>query len=156
MMQARMRQASLVAVGLVIALAGTAFAQNDPSLGKWKLNLAKSKYDPGPAPKSETRVYEAWENDGVKVTLNRVEADGKSVTFGYSAHYDGKDYEYTGSPAYDTIALKRVDATTTESTLKKGGKVVLTQKGVASADGKTRTVTTVTGANHNVAVFDKQ
>ena len=59
---------------------------------------------------SETRVYEAWETDGVKATHTRVQADGTGVTFGFSAHYDGKDYKYTGSPDYDIIALKRVDA----------------------------------------------
>jgi hypothetical protein len=53
--------------------------------------VAKSTYQPGPAPKSETRVYEAWEKDGVKATFTRVSADDKSVTLGFTAHYDGKD-----------------------------------------------------------------
>ena len=29
----------------------------DPVLGTWELNVAKSKYNPGPAPKSQTRIY---------------------------------------------------------------------------------------------------
>ena len=110
---------------------------------------------------SETRVYEAWETDGVKATHTRVQADGTRVTLGFSAHYDGKDYKYTGSPDYDIIALKRVDANTIEATLKKGGKVVQTTKAVVSSNGKVRTIT-YTGMNakgqkvNNVVVFDKQ
>ena len=75
--------------------------------------------------------------------------------------YDGKDYPFTGSPDADSIALRRVDANTTEATLKKMGKVSLTTKAVVSADGKTRTLTT-TGTDrrgqkvNNVAVFEKQ
>ena len=86
--QARMRQVSLVAVvavALVVIIGGTALAQSDSSLGHWKLDLAKSKYDPGPPPMSETRVYEAWETDGVKATHTRVQADGTRVTAGFSA-----------------------------------------------------------------------
>jgi hypothetical protein len=159
-----MRQVSLVAVvavSLVVILGGTALAQSDPSLGTWKLNAAKSKYEPGPPPRSETRLYEPWEKDGVKATFTSVQADGTRATFGYSAHYDGKDYKYTGSPDYDTIALKRVDANTNEATLKKGGKVVQTAKVVLSGGGKVRTIT-LTGTNatgqkvNNVMVFDKQ
>jgi hypothetical protein len=57
--------------------------------------------------------------------------------------------------------LKRVDANTTEATLKKGGKVIQTTKAVVSNNRKVRTLTT-TGTNakgekvNNVAVFDKQ
>ena len=162
--QARMRQAyffAVVAVALGVIIGGTALAQSDTSLGNWRLNLEKSKYDPGPPPMSETRVYEPWETDGVKATHTRVQADGTRVTVGFSAHYDGKDYKYTGSPDYDTIALKRVDANTIEAALKKGGKVVQTTKAVVSSNGKVRTIT-YTGTNakgqkvNNVVVLDKQ
>ena len=39
-------------VGIFAAvLAGTMLAQpTDPQVGTWKLNLAKSKYEPGPSP----------------------------------------------------------------------------------------------------------
>jgi hypothetical protein len=42
------------------------------------LNLAKSKYSPGPAPKSQTLKIEAWGDDGVKYTADGVGADGKT------------------------------------------------------------------------------
>ena len=47
----------VVAVGYValsFVLVVPAFAQADSQVGTWKLNLAKSKYSPGPAPKSAT------------------------------------------------------------------------------------------------------
>ena len=70
----------------------------DSTLGTWKLNLAKSKFDPGPAPKSRTEVYEAWETDGITFTGTTVQADGTRATAGFSAHYDGKDYKLIGTP----------------------------------------------------------
>ena len=146
---------------LVIWSERTVSAQTDPVLGTWRLNVAKSKYAPGPPPVSETRVYETFGAGGVKATFNREEPGGKKVTINYSAMYDGKDYPYTGSPDADTIALKRVDRNTTEATLKKNGKVTLTTRAVVAPDGKTRTLTT-TGTNaqgqkvNNVVVFEKQ
>ena len=89
-----------------------------------------------------------------------VDSAGKTATRGYEANYDGKDYKYTGSPDFDTIALERVDKNTTDAMLKKGGRVVQTTTAVVSADGKTRTLTT-TGTNAggqkvNVLVLDRQ
>src|SRR5277367_3746714 len=52
----------LRAVVIIIAalmFSGIALAQNNPRYGTWKLNLAKSKFDPGPPPKSQIRTYEA-------------------------------------------------------------------------------------------------
>ena len=163
-MQARIRHVSLfsvVAVALVIVLGGTVFPQSDPIIGAWKLNLAKSKYDPGPPPMSDTRAYEPWETDGVTLTAHLVLADGTHVTAGFSAHYDGKDYKAAGVPDYDTIALKRVNENTIAETVKKNGKVVGTAKHVVSKNGKMFTLTaTWTNAKgqkaHRVSVYDKQ
>ena len=151
----------LLVGSLSLAVAIDLLAQANPTIGTWRLNMAKSKYDPGPAPMSETRVYEAFGAGGIKATFNRVEVGGSKVVVSYSALYDGKDYPYTGSPDADTIALKMVDANTTEATLKMKGRVTLTTKAVVSADGKTRTLTT-TGTNakgqkvNNVVVFERQ
>lgn len=131
----------------------------DPASGTWELNLAKSKFSPGPAPKSQTRTYEVT-GDDVKYSLKGIGGDGKSVLVEYTAKYDGKDYPVTGATDFDTISLKRVNATTANATLKKGGKVVQTARRVVSKDGKSLTLTTK-GTNakgqavNNVAVFDK-
>ena len=136
----------------------------DSNIGTWKLNVAKSIFDPGPPWKSETRVFEAWDTDGVKYTSTGVLADGTRVTGAFSAHYDGKDYTFTATPPpppFDTIALTRVDANTTAFTVKNSGKVVGTGTVVVSENGtiatRTTTTTNAKGQNeHSVAVFDRQ
>jgi hypothetical protein len=136
------------------------FAQTDPRIGSWKLNPEKSKYDPGPAPKSDSRRYEATP-DGTRATVITTPASGSPTTVTYTAKLDGRDYPISGSPTFDTIAIRRVDDHTAEVTLKKGGKVVQTSKSVISQDGKTMT-NTISGTDssgqpvHNVLVFDKQ
>ena len=53
---------------LVAALTFTVVAWGaDNNVGTWKANLAKSKYSPGPAPKSQTLTIEAHEG-GIKYT----------------------------------------------------------------------------------------
>ena len=156
----RSRLTALLGAALVFA-ATLASAQSDPLLGKFTLNVSKSKYSPGPPPKSETRTYEVYNGSGVKARFDRVAADGKTLTVTYSAMYDGKDYPYVGSPDADTIALRKVDSRTVDATLKKAGKTVQTTHAVLSADGKTRTLVT-TGTNaagariNNTTVFDRQ
>ena len=51
-----MKTLSLVLCAIV--LVATAAQAADNFLGTWTLNIAKSKYDPGPAPKSQTTVLE--------------------------------------------------------------------------------------------------
>ncbi len=152
----------VLALGVVLgADVGDLSAQaRDPRVGTWKLNVAKSKYSPGPAPKSLTVKVEAA-GKGEKVTAEFVDADGTRRTTGYTANFDGKDYPLTGSQIADTVSLKRIDARTTERTDKKAGKVAQTLRRVVARDGKTMTVTTK-GTNaqgqavNNVGVFEKQ
>jgi hypothetical protein len=134
---------------------------SDPRIGTWKLNVAKSKYTPGPPPQSQMLKIEP-SGQGEKVTSEVVAADGASTTMTvYTANFDGKDYPLTGSPMADMVSLKRIDARTTERTDKKGGTVAQTIRRVVSADGKTMNVT-VKGKNaqgqemSNVIVFEKQ
>jgi hypothetical protein len=67
----------------------------------------------------------------------------------------------TGSPDFDALSLKRVNGSTTTSTLMKAGKKVGTTTRTISGHGKILTLSTkVTGADgklHSaVLVFDKQ
>ena len=48
---------------------------SDPRIGTWKLNVEKSKYDPGPAPQSNTMKVEA-SGEGEKATTEGVNAAG--------------------------------------------------------------------------------
>ena len=121
---------------------GSAFAvwAVDPVLGTWELNVAKSKYNPGPAPKRQTRIYEALP-EGMKVTIKTVNADGQSTVVEHPANFDGKDYPITGSTQADVIALKQIDTHTSEAILKHASQILATSRRVVSTDGKTMTVT---------------
>jgi hypothetical protein len=153
---------SSLTLGLVI-VAGVAVLSaqtTNPRIGTWQLNVAKSKYSPGPAPKSQTLKIEAV-GEGERVTSEITSATGaKSVTV-YTASYDGKPNPLKGSEIADMVSIKRIDANTTERTDTKNGKVVQTFTRVLSKDGKTMTVT-IKGTNaqgqtvNNVVVFEKQ
>ena len=151
----RMLWAFVVVLGAV-----SLSAQTDPAVGTWKLNVAKSKYDPGPAPKSNTITITAA-GKGLKVSAKGTDAEGKPTTTDYTVSDDGKDAPVTGQAAYDSVSVKRIDKNTTEMTRKKAGKVVQTARRAVSADGKTMTVT-ATGTNekgqkiNTVGVFDRQ
>ena len=131
----------------------------DPVLGIWNLNVAKSNYRPGPAPKSQTRIYEEHP-EGIKVTIKTVHADGKSTSVEHPVNYDGKEHPVTGSSQTDAIALEKVDEYTSEATLKHAGKVIGTNRRSISRDGRTMTIdyegTDQRGAVKNKAVYDKQ
>jgi hypothetical protein len=164
-MQATLRQTCLFTAVLVTSLfllAGTTLAQSsDPRLGTWKLNLAKSTYAAGTAPKSVTYTAEAA-GAGIKVTVDAVGADGTVEHYGFTANYDGKEFPIVGNSSQgDTGARTRVDANTVRTIYKKAGKVTVTQTSVVSSDGKTISITS-TGTDakgqavKSVAVYDKQ
>jgi hypothetical protein len=152
----------LLATSFMLAFAVAAFAQPpQAAMGTWKLNVAKSKYSPGPSPKSMTVKFEPAGANGVKLTADGVDGQGQPIKSGYTANYDGKDYPMNGSPAADTVSLRRINDLTTERTDKKNGKVVATLTRVIAKDGKSFTVTTK-GVNakgepvNNVSVFEKR
>jgi hypothetical protein len=146
---------------LLVALAlNVAAAAADQHSGIWKMNPAKSKYSPGPAPKSNTVKIDS-DADNAKLSADGIDAAGNPTHVEYTAKYDGKDYPITGVPNADTVSLERPDASTIRSTMKKGDQVVMTVTSVISKDGKTRT-STFKGKNaegqdvNNVVVYDKQ
>ena len=153
----------LIALALIAALmcVSPALYAADNQVGTWKLNLAKSKYDPASlAPKSTTAKLEAVA-DGIKATVDTVNSENKQIHYEFTAKYDGKDYPITGDPTRDRISYKRFDDYTFESVSKKAGKVTVTTRNVYARDGKSRTLT-MTGTNDkgqkvsNTTVWDKQ
>ena len=152
---------ALITLFLFIFACNLAASSTDPNIGTWKLNLAKSKYSPGPPPKEVTMKIEANGANGIHLVQTGISATGQPTKVDITANYDGKDTPVTGVSNTDTIAMKRVNANTTESTLKKGGKVIMTVVNVVSKDGKTRT-STFKGTDpqgravNNIAVYDRQ
>jgi hypothetical protein len=144
---------------LALCFAGVAvcFADN-PAIGTWKLNEAKSKIAAGV--KNTMVVYEAA-GDSVKVTTDGQDKDGKPIHTEWTGKLDGKDYPLTGDPGADSRSYKKVSERILTMDNKKDGKSVLTGRIVISADGKSRTLRT-TGTDSagkrftSIAVYDKQ
>ena len=143
-----------VALALNVSAGGS-----DQQSGTWKMNPDKSKYSPGPAPKSVTIKIES-DAENITLSSDGIDASGNPTHVEYTAKYDGKDYPITGAPNADTVSLTRLDASTTQAIQKKAGEVMMTVKSVISQDGKTRTSTS-TGKDakgrevNNVVVYDK-
>ena len=136
-------------------------AADDPMLGSWKLNTAKSKFGAGPAIKAETNQVEPYGGNGIKLTAQITKPDGTKVTESYAGTFDGKEFAVGGDPNVDAAYLKRIDANTMERVNKRAGNPTTTMHYVVSKDGKTKTVT-VTGTTaqgkpvDTILVFERQ
>jgi hypothetical protein len=154
-------KARTIGLTLALCLAGLAasFAADNPNMGAWKLNEAKSKIPAG-ASKNTTVVYSAA-GDETKVTTDGVDGSGKPAHSEWTGKFDGKDYPVTGGGASDTRSYSKVNDHTLTITNKTDGKVTISGKIVVAADGKSRTVT-ISGTNSSgqkvssTAVYDKQ
>ena len=153
---------TLLAVSSAIVLGSSFALAQTPSVmpGQWTLDVSKSSFSPGPAPKSQHAVLTAIPN-GIRTSADRVEADGKTVHFEWNGTFDGKDQPVLGDPARDSVSVKKIDDYTIEVTNKKAGKVTTVLRAVYAKDGKSRTETT-TGTNlagkavKNVTYWTKQ
>ena len=97
----------------------------------------------------------------IKATTAGVGADGKPTAGEWMIVNDGRDTPLTGNPDADVLSLKQTDTFSTEFTLKKAGKVVITGTRTISRDGKVMTITNK-GTNakgqpiNDVLVFEKR
>ena len=154
-----MKKPLIVSSLLVACLGASLVVAGENWIGTWKLNAAKSQ--PGAnAMRVETLKFEATP-EGIKVSLEGTDAQGKPLKAGYTSKFDGKEVPWTGNPMADTAAPKKIDDDSYQGTSKMGGKPTLSAKVVVSKDGKTLTVTQDgTAPNgdkiHSVGVYDKQ
>jgi len=133
------RNLSVIAVFAMILAAGSMVAAKDnPFVGTWKLNVAASKFDPGPAPQSQTRT---WDAAGA-VGITGVNAAGKSIAYGYTIKGDGKAYPTSGAipNAADMVSSRKVSPNTIKATFTKAGKQVEATTFSVSKDGKSLTI----------------
>ena len=150
----------LVAVLAFVLASGPALTAQAPSpkqpdqliIGAWRLNVAKSRYRPGPAPSSETRTYT---RDGANVigVIQRAFPDGRRERIEYTANYD-REYPVTGTEDYDHVVLKRIDRYTSEAVLSHAGRVFGTARRVIAADGKSMTITFRRDSESGVSVLN--
>jgi hypothetical protein len=161
------RRKTLMLVGVLLTIAispQAAFSQSDPMIGTWQLNLAKSKFSPGPPPKSITHTLQQ-DGENRKFRSTGVNAEGNPLVLETMHIYDGMPHPSTGSPTllalFDASAYTRVDANTIILSRLKAGKLVQVETVVVSPDGKTWTATRMgIDANgrriNDIAVYDKQ
>jgi hypothetical protein len=119
---------TLLAAGLTLGILAQT-TQNYPFAGTWKLNVDKSKFDPGPAPKSATVTIG---QDG-KVDFEGESADGKPEKWSVMMTSDGTPAPISGMEGA-TVTEKRIDDRTVEHTWKypnstTNGKAVLNKGG---------------------------
>ena len=140
-MKFRIPPVVVLVLAVAVAVFATGVAAQAPKglAGTWKLDAAKSKFSPGPAPKSMTVTYTPA-GDGVKIVVDVTPGDGPAQHWEMSGAYDGKDNPVKGNPNADTISMKRIDDLQGESTFKQAGKVTSTNTRTLSADGKTLTI----------------
>lgn len=159
------RRTALTSIAL-LSLVACAFpqaslAQSSPLIGTWKLNLEKSKFTPGTAPRSQTATFQQ-DGQNIKNTNQTVDAQGNATTSVFLHIYDGQPHPTTGNQIYDATSYLRLDGNTIVYSRFKGGKLIQIGIIVVSQDGKSRTNTAsgILGPNGlagtTVSVYDKQ
>jgi hypothetical protein len=119
-----------------LAFSVTLVAAENPFVGTWKLNNAKSKFAPDTETKEMKVVFE--ESGGqVKRVATGIDSDGEPVAETSVVAWDGKDHTIPGPGM--TVAVVR-SGRTINVTLKREGKVVENAKLTVSKSGKTMTV----------------
>ena len=136
----------LAAWALVLLIATSALHAQSASryefdllIGVWQVDMAQSRYYPGPPPASETRTF-ARDADGIKGTVLRRLSNGREELIEYRADFD-QEYPVTGTEAYDAVKFKRIDSHTAEAVLSHAGRVFGIARRVISNDGQTMTIT---------------
>ena len=152
----------LIAIVVTLTAASMTRAQQspatnqDPVIGQWRLDVSKSKYTPGPGPKSETRTYQLT-GEGIKAVIVRTHQDGQVETIEYGANYDSVNH-VIGTADYDAVQLTRISAYVSEATLSHAGKQFGTARREIAKDGMTMVITFQQDSQtriHNVAQYVK-
>src|SRR5258708_10177427 len=131
-----MKPKAMLMLAVALALAGVLVAQAQESMfGTWKQNVAKSKESPGPASKSGTAKWEAYQG-AVKLTVDNVTGTGETQHYEVIGKFDGKDNPSKGNPYGDTTAFSKIDARTYETVAKNGGKTTVHSRILLPGHGK--------------------
>ena len=144
-------------LGLLFRAAVVLIAQTEhisPFTGTWKLNLAKSSFNPGPPFQSFAITFSL---DGTR-NLDLIGADGQRIKLSLPWS-DGKEVHVTGME--NATATSRIRGNTFHDIWKQNARIIEDVHGVVSSDG--RTLTTTVDARyqrdrpiHNRLTFEKQ
>lgn len=141
-------------------------ASDNPYIGTWKLDSARSSYRPGPPMKEMTVKFEV-DGNNVRRIAEGVDGKGNPVdeggAEGASFPWDGAFHVVT-KPAEKPevqVAVKIIDPRHLAVRIKVDGKVIENDRSSISGDGKT--ITDIDdGMNmkgekfHNIEIFEKQ
>ena len=154
-----MSRRGLIALVAMLAWATGLAAQNEPFLGVWELNLAKSSITRGAPPRIETVVNVA-EPGGFRSTLAVVSDRTTSVEI-HHYNFDGSFHQTEGSDPRE-LSFRRLDLNTIEQETRRNGQITVTRRIELSKDGKTMTFnasgTTGGGQKYtnDIRVYDKK
>jgi hypothetical protein len=150
--------ATALGLAVVIASAFPSFAQSNPLLGTWKLNVEKSKNNSGTLARSQISVY-SQDGQNYKNTSKGVDYQGNPFETILLHIYDGQPHPTTGNPLYDSSTYTKIDDHTIFWSRSKAGKQVLIGYLVLAPDGKTYTTTNMTTlgkGGSDIAVNERQ
>jgi hypothetical protein len=139
MKERTMKLLKLSSLSLVL-MALPLFAADSAFVGTWKLNVDRSKFEPGPAMLFATVLIES-SGKGLKTTASNADGKGVASDLMFDSPLDGTSSPVSGSPVMDMISLQRMDDHTIAATATKEGKLVYADRRVVSADGQTLTIT---------------
>ena len=135
------RTRAMILVAAMLSIPAGLTAADDPFVGSWKLNIEKSKYNPGPPPpKGSVRILtiESVGGGRLKVTIPGVDAQGRPDPHSRVETYDGKPQPTGESPdVAEAFSAKRVDLYTIELDNYRKGQVISHLTRTVSKDGKT-------------------
>ena len=120
----------------VLTFSSTLVAQNEPFLGTWELNLAKSSITRGAPPQGET-IENVAEPGGFKSTLTSVTGRGKGVEI-HHYNFDGAFHQTEGGDPRE-LSFKRVDRRNIDSDTRRNGQITVNRHFQLSEDGRTMT-----------------
>jgi hypothetical protein len=142
-------------------LVTSARASTDPFVGKWVLDVERSKYPAKACPKSMVIEMETV-GAGIRYRSDATYANGGKVHSDYTADYDGNQAIVRGAHGMMLpVFLKRIDGHTVVASYTRALMVVATSRRVVSRDGKLMTITT-TSKDHSgarvtsISVYAKQ
>ncbi len=158
-----MRMRLTLVAGLLVFM-GPQFilAQNQLFVGTWKVDVAKSRYQPGAAPTSEILRFEPV-GDRFKVSLDGVNKEGRYHSEG-TGKFDGVDVPVLATPARPvsfTYGFSRIDDHTWDIVIKVNGERRIQIRNVVSDDGKTMRGVSTAVTNEGktasqVVIYEKQ
>jgi hypothetical protein len=138
----RIGSAAAIGIWLTIAIFPISVTAQAPTawFGTWKLNVAKSIYNPGPAPyKRATSHIEPYEG-AIRDSDDFVRWRGETVHVEWTGKFDGRDYAVGGVDYPLTNAYTQIDEDTLKIVAKVDGRITSVSRITLSPDHKTMTM----------------